>query len=1188
MYLKKLEIYGFKSFADRTVIEFDRGITAIVGPNGSGKSNVADAIRWVLGEQSAKSLRGSKMEDVIFSGTQKRKPLGFAEVSLTLDNTDGFLPVDFSEITITRRVFRSGESEYYINRSACRLKDIVELFMDTGVGKEGYSIIGQGRIEEIINAHPEERRAIFEEAAGIVKYKSRKEEAVRKLDKTLDNITRVEDILSEISKQLEPLESQSRIAREYLNLRDKLKVYRLNQFILKYDKYTENINQLKEQAILLEQEIENNRLAVNQEEKKCEDARSVLDGIISDIQRYRDLCHELLQNIERLKGEIGILDEKIQQTSKEKHRLEEEIIRGEQKIEQNKKEMDNAFVLLSNYEKDLANALEESSKLHSQINELEEYLTVSRAQVEKKKDSMIDILNSLSQVRNDITRLKTIESNLLKRQDEIENELVSLRKKESNFEEDKAVIEKKVQELEKELEKQRRVKNQLDQIILNQEKDIEDLEERLQIKKQQFEGLRSRLKLLKEMDKEYEGFQKSVKNILKYCEKNPDFKKRICGVVAELIKVPKQYEVAIETALGSSLQYIVTENEEDAKYIIELLRNKKWGRATFLPISAVKGRGLSNTEKAVLKMEGCHGIASELINFAPKYRNVFENLLGRVVITESLDQAVSIARHFSYSFKIVTLDGDVVNPGGSMTGGSRNQKIDGIITRNREITELESQIAQLSAELEEEEDKRNDLYEKHKTALAEADKVSKSLHELEISQATSKEQAERAKQEFLNISAQIDKLIKEQEEIKIEISCIQQSIQKKDEEIKVLESQSSDMEIMTRDTEASIKEAIRKKEELDRQATDKKIFIASIEREIATLKEKSESLNKEIEQHEKAMQDKKAQVEEESAAIQKYRDSIQEKQDKIKEMQDAIYNKNEQINKLQEQKIAHEAEIKNFEKNRKQLSAIIEQITEQKHRIEVQLSKQETELNNLQNSIWEEYEISYANALDFRDPSLTASKIEQGIREINDKINSLGEVNVNAINEYKRIKERFDFLSNQRQDLLNAKDNLNVVIKDITKTMEDKFRQEFQVINQLFNEVFCKLFGGGKAELILQDPENVLESGIEIIAEPPGKKLQNLSLMSGGEKALTAIAILFAILKKKPSPFCVLDEIEAALDENNVYNFGKFIREFGQNTQFVVITHRRGTMESSDVLYGVAMEEKGISKMVSVKLEEAS
>ena len=1188
MYLKKLEMYGFKSFADRTVIEFDRGITAIVGPNGSGKSNVADAIRWVLGEQSAKSLRGSKMEDVIFSGTQKRKPLGFAEVSLTLDNTEGFLPVDFSEVTITRRVFRSGESEYYINKSACRLKDIVELFMDTGVGKEGYSIIGQGRIDEIINTHAQDRRGIFEEAAGIVKYKSRKEEAIRKLEKTLDNIARVEDILSEISNQLEPLEKQSQIAKEYLKLRDKLKLYRLNQFILKYDKYTESINQLKEQAILLEREIGNNRLALSQEEEKCEEARTVLDRIIGDIQSFRESCHELLQNIERLKGETGIFHEKIQQSSKEKHRLEEEILQGEQQIERSKKDREEVLVCLKSYEENLAKALEEASKLQSQINELEEYLAVSRSQVEEKKISMIDILNSLSQLKNDLTRLKTIEGNLLKRQVEIENELISLRKRETSFEENKALIERKVQELINEIEEKRQIKNHLEQTIINQKNEIEDVEVRLQNKKQQLEGIRTRFKLLKDMEREYEGFQKSVKNILKFCEKNPDFKRRVCGVVAELIKVPKQYEIAIETALGASLQYIVTENEEDAKYIIELLRDKNWGRATFLPVSAVKGRELSNFERTALKMEGCHGIASELINFDLKYKGVFENLLGRVIITENLDQAVSIARHFSYSFRIVTLDGDVVNPGGSMTGGSRNQKSIGLITRNREIEELKSQIARLHSELKDEESKKKELYEKYKNTLEEAEKLSHSLHELEINHATSKEQAERAKEEFSGIIAQIEKLIEEQAQIKIEISSIQQSIQKKDKEIEILESQSSDVEMMTRDTEASIREAITKKEELDRQATDKKIFIASIEREIASLKEKAESLNEEIEQWEKALQDKKAQVEEELAAIQKYQDSIHEKQNRIKEIQDMISHKKEEIGKLEEKKGIQEQEIKNYEKNRKQLAEVIEQITEQKHRIEVQLSKQETELNNLQNSIWEEYEISYANALDFRDPSLSAAKIERGIREINDKINNLGEVNISAISEYKRVKERFDFLTSQRQDLLNAKDNLNIVIKEITKTMEDKFRQEFQIINQFFNEVFCKLFGGGRAELVLQEPENILESGIEIVAEPPGKKLQNLSLMSGGEKALTAIAILFAMLKKKPTPFCVLDEIEAALDENNIYNFGKFIREFSQDTQFVVITHRKGTMECSDVLYGITMEEKGISKMISVKLEEAS
>jgi len=1188
LYLKKLEIYGFKSFAERTSIEFDRGITAIVGPNGSGKSNVADAVRWVLGEQSAKSLRGSKMEDVIFSGTQQRKPLGFAEVSLTLDNSDGYLPVDFSEVTITRRVFRSGESEYYINRSPCRLKDIVELFMDTGVGKEGYSIIGQGRIEEILSTYPENRREIFEEAAGIVKYKARKEEAVRKLERTLENITRVEDILEEISKQLEPLKIQSEVAQRYLNLRDKLKLYRLNQFILRYDKYTESINQLKEQAAVLDQEITGYRQTMEGEERKYEAARAELDRISKEIQNYRDLCHELLQKIERLKGEIGILEERIQQVSKEKQRLEAEVLYEENQIEQKCKERDDILASMKKYQGDLSKALAEHAKLVEDAEELQEHLSKSRSEVENKRNSILEILNSLSQARNDITKFRTIRSNLLQREEQIKMELASLEKIRSSLSEKRSDIEAKIEDLKKEIEERTARKEDLERIKISRKNAIEDMKVKLQREKQHLEGLRSRLKVLEEMNDEYEGFQKSVKNILKFSKKDPGFGKRICGVVAELIRVPKKYELAIETALGPSLQHIVTENEEDAKYIIEFLRSRQWGRATFLPITAVKTRSLSDTEKTVLQMAGCQGIASELVDFDPKYKGIFQNLLGRVIITENLDQAVNIARHFSYSFRIVTMDGDVINPGGAITGGSSSKESTGIIGRNREIAELRQQIKQISADLEYEEKRSEDLYEQYREISNKLQELTQCIHENEIQQTANQEQAERVKQELLQITAQISKLSSEKEKIKEEISDVEKNIQQKDAEIKELEAQNSDLELLARDTEASIKEIAMQKEELDKKATEQKIHIAGLEREIAILKEKCETLNKEIEHYNLSVRNKKEQIGIEIRAVEEYKENIVEKQKEIDKMQKSVLDNNESVKGLQEEKEQKEIYIKEIEKKQKEFGELIEKAIEQKHRIEVQLSRQEVELDNLQNSIWEEYEISYANALNYRDSSLSLSKIEQGIRQLNDEIDSLGEVNINAISEYRRVKERFDFISNQRQDLLKGKDNLRTVIRDITKTMENRFRQEFKIINEYFNEVFCKLFGGGKAELILEDPENVLESGIEIVAEPPGKKLQNISLLSGGEKTLTAIAILFAILKKKPTPFCILDEIEAALDESNIHSFGRFLREFSNNTQFVVITHRRETMENSDALYGVAMEEKGISKMVSVKLEEAS
>ncbi len=1179
-------MYGFKSFADRIEIEFDKGITAIVGPNGSGKSNVADAIRWVLGEQSAKSLRGSKMEDIIFSGTQQRKPLGFAEVSLTLDNSGHTLPVDFTEVTITRRLFRSGESEYYINRSSCRLKDIIELFMDTGVGKEGYSIIGQGRIEEILSTQPENRRLVFEEAAGIVKYKTRKQEAERKLENTHENMVRVEDILREIENQLGPLEEQSRIAKEYLNLRDKLKIYELNRFIVDYDSHKKKIDKIRESVALLEQDIKNHRQSIIEQEAKGNEINEQLIQLDNEIQSIRDNRYGTLNEIEKLKGTIQVIQERIEQLDREKVRLEQELEWEREAIASKEKEKSNVLEKLNEKKEHLNISLSKSAELETKLKEIHKQLSASQLEAQQKKDRVMEIWKALSEAQNSITKFQTLKSNLEEQKRQADQQLEELKQTKINIVYEYENITESIKNISQKILEKSQEKTILEQEMVSLEQGLKDLDYKLQQQNQQLEGMKSRLNLLVEMSNAYEGYQKSVKNILLACRNNSSIKERVCGVVAELIEVPKKYEVAIETALGSSLQHIVTYNEHDAKYIIEFLRQRNLGRATFLPISSIKGRDLYNHEKAVLSMEGCLGRGVDLIKFDDKYKEIFNNLLGRVVITENLDQAIEIARKFSYSFRIVTLEGDVINSGGSMTGGSLSKRSTGIIGRSREIDEIKGSIAKLTDKMKVGIEKRKVQMEEYTQIREARRRLSNEIHELEIKITAQKEHLEAIRTQIEKGDMETQRL--EQARIKSdqEIEALVQSIKEQENIIAKLEIQNKNAQTLVDNTDSSIESINREKASVDQEITNIKIKIAGLEHEITSLEEKLDQLDRDIVHHGKNIESKSIQIQENSKSAQKYKEEITGYKIKIENLEIKAREKEALLDEKQSVKEKLSNKITIIDRRIKELTAVIEDIRTQKHSMDVQLSRAEVEIENIQNNIWDEYEVSYAQALKYRDENLTISQIRKEIQKIKQRINELGNININAIEEYKQVKERYDFLTKQKDDLVKAKENLQGIIKDITLTMEKKFKEEFNIINKHFSRVFCQLFGGGRAELVLEDPDNVLTSGIEIVAQPPGKKLQSISLLSGGEKTLTAISILFAILEHKPAPFCVLDEIDAALDESNVQSFGQYLRKFSEKTQFVLITHRRGTMENSDVLYGVAMEEKGVSRMVSVRLED--
>ncbi|NLJ40970.1 MAG: chromosome segregation protein SMC [Clostridiales bacterium] len=1186
MVLKKLEMYGFKSFADRIEIEFDKGITAIVGPNGSGKSNVADAIRWVLGEQSAKSLRGGRMEDIIFSGTQVRKPLGFAEVSLTLDNSDHVLPIDFTEVTITRRVFRSGESEYYINRSSCRLKDIIELFMDTGVGKEGYSIIGQGKVEEIISAQSENRRLVFEEAAGIIKYRTRKQESERKLQNTQENIIRVEDILGEIENRLKPLEQQSNAAKEYLSLRDKLKVYDLNKFILEYDSHKNKAERIKETTDSLDRDILNHRKVISEHELEVTTLKERLELLDNEIQSLREDKYSALNEIEKFKGKTKVLKERISHLDSEKSRLEDEIREKKQEADELKDQKLHIIEALKSENKILQEKLSCSADLEARLSEIQKALSVVHTEARHRKEELAEAQKALGEAGNKTTRFQAIKEGIGK---QVENNQLqieelaktkaglvinyrtktdyvkTLRQALSTYKEEKTTFKKKAGELEKRL-------NGLENII--------------QSKKRKLESDRSRLNVLSEMSSAYEGYHRGVKDIMLAARKNESIKERVCGVVAELIDVPKGFEAAMETALGSSLQHIVTHDEQDAKFLIDFLKHGKLGRATFLPISSLRGRGLNKTEQSALTMEGCLGRGTDIIGFDSEYWPVFNYLLGRVVITENLDQAIEMAKRFSHSFRIVTLAGDVINAGGSITGGSIFKGKTDIIGRSKEIEGLKASISKVANEVEITIKDKDVLLTELSLMNQNVKTISHRIHELEVEFAAEKERLEGISLQMKKMDREIQDLNETKARLQLEKAAMLESIQEQEQLIDGLKERCNSLRVMADSTDISVEDSIKEKDRIEQQLTKLKVEIAGIQHKVYFLEERQVQLNKELKSYSTDIKEKLKKLDENSESMVIYKQKIAGYSLKTGSLNEKVLKFESLFEGKQSEKTALNENAGNIESRVKNLRSVVEDLGTKRNNMEIQLSRAEAEIDNTQNNIWEEYQVSYGHALKYRDESLSITQIRKGIQEIKERINSLGTVNVNAVEEYRLVRERYQFLTRQKEDLIKAKEDLNEIIRGITATMKEKFIGEFAIINRHFGQVFSRLFGGGKAELVLEDPDDVLASGVEIVAQPPGKKLQSISLLSGGEKALTAISILFAILERKPTSFCVLDEIEAALDDQNIQSFGQFLTNLSERTQFVMITHRRGTMEVSDVLYGVAMEEKGVSRMISVRLED--
>ena len=1014
MHFNRMELAGFKSFADKTEIKFDEGVTAIVGPNGCGKSNVGDAIRWVLGEQSSKNLRGSSMQDVIFSGTEKRKSLSYCEVTLYFNNQDHFFDIDYEDLSVTRKLYRSGESEYQINKNQCRLKDIVNLFFDSGIGRDGYSIIGQGKVEEIISSKPEARRKIFEEAAGIAKFKSRKEEAEKKLERTRDNLTRIRDIIGEIDRQLGPMKRQAETAKKYLELRDLLRELEINVYIYQYEHSGEVKEQINERMNGILEELSLRQADIVGANQKYDDCMLDIADIDNKIKKLNDEILVLTVGIEKQAGETKLMQERINNIKSQNEKIEIDILNLKNTIAKNTAEKE----------------FKEKRKieLNQQAKEIEENSGEYSALVQE------------------YSKLKVLEVNINAK-------------------------------------------------IKQSEQNLHNLNAKIQV-------YENRKRLLEEMQAEFEGYGNAVKRLLKESEKNTAIKDKMVGVLASLIKVPEKFETAIEVALGNAVQNIVTVNEDNAKILINHLKANKMGRATFLPISSMKPRFISAETQRTLNTPGCFGIASDLISFDKKIQNVVQNLLGATVIVDTLETAVNMAKNSKFSYKIVTLEGDVISPTGSMTGGSRKSDAVNLISRAREITTLATEVENLKVDYQNQQTIINELMQKLESVQRKIEESDKKKNSTELSEA-------------VKIT-----------EIRMELNALETDFER---------------------INSSINEA--------------KQLISINAQQLDT---------------------NKTYIEQEQENIKAYiaQNSNSEAQIKLEVIK-------HQQKQFELNKASLQESLKIISDTKEKLMQEISTINDRKVRAEVELTKLISDMETMQERIYEEYELTYSTCQDYRKENFDFEKALPEVSRLKKEINKLGPVNVNAIDDSKALFERYTDLSTQAEDLEKAEADTVKVIEDLAQEMSIKFIEQFEKINANFKITFKELFGGGNASLELVGSEDVLQAGVDINAEPPGKKLQNITLLSGGEKALTAIAILFAILKLKPMPFCLLDEIEAALDEANVERFAQYLRRFSGDTQFIVVTHRKPTMELADSLYGVTMEEKGVSRLVSVKLSEA-
>lgn len=1185
MRLKKLIIHGFKSFADRVEISFEQGITGVVGPNGCGKSNIADAVRWVLGEQSAKTLRGAKMEDVIFNGTEKRRRLAFCEVTLVFDNEDKSLPVEYTEVAVTRRVYRSGDGEYKLNGTTCRLRDIIDLFRDTGIGKDGYSLIGQGRIDEILSAKSEDRRQVFEEAAGIVKYKARKLEAERRMDHTRENLTRVEDILSELTERIEPLKAQSEAAREYLALRDELKILDLNVFLLRTERFEVRRKELNESIAALGESIVQANAQLEKTGQERDEAQETLDRLERETAEKREMVQELIREVEAGEGAVQVFKERISSEEREQERLNGDRNAASEGSAGIQKRIDDLNAWIGDESARLECDESDQRSLEKEVSERESALDALEAEAEEKKQQIIQSMNRLGDVRSQRARLSAMKTAL-------EEQMANMDAQHATEQEGAESLNAQSEEAQKDLESQRergRVLSGQAESVSKEAQKLSDenthLNNEIAEMNVRLKQTDSRLRLLREMQRDYEGYNNSVKQVLLQARRTPS--SGVHGVVADLIHVPERLERAMDMVLGGALQNIVVERDEDAKIMIEYLRKNRFGRATFLPIGSVRGRTLNAQERQLLNMPGCVGLASELVRFDPKYQGVVDNLLGRTVVAENLDAGIAIQRAGKYQFRLVTIEGDVMHSGGSMTGGSVQSRATSLLSRTREIEETEKTVQRIAGTLEE----RRKTYEAQEAHRAELKKKRAEMYDAVHRQEVETARAEALLKAILDEQESNEKRVERAEQEKARLSEqhaeVCESLAGLNDRQQEVEQTSDARQQEVRKLQEAIYQRKRETEELRKKKDDNRVALASRQRVLESRVSERDRLNTDIENAERILIESAKALEKCEAELNRNRDAMQAESEHLKNKREELETVRSAFNASDDARTGAQRKFKELAEAIDGIRTQLDDFSDRHHRSELQLARVEAEYKQIQDRIWEDYELTYAGAEPFRTENFKLSESEKRVQAIRQRIRAMGSVNVAAVDEYRATCARVEEMTTQRDDLVKAETDLQRIVEELESKMEVQFRAQFALMNENFQRTFVKLFGGGKAELRLDDPKDALGCGIEIVAQPPGKKLQMLSLLSGGERALTAIAILFAILDLKPTPFCILDEIEAALDDANIDTYADYLKAYSQNTQFIVITHRKGTMERCDALYGVVMEEKGISRTVSVALSEA-
>ncbi len=1180
MYLKSIEVQGFKSFAQKILFEFHNGITGIVGPNGSGKSNVADAVRWVLGEQSARQLRGGNMQDVIFSGTENRRPLSYASVAITLDNNDHKLPVSFDQVTVTRRLYRSGESEYLINGSSCRLKDIQEMFYDTGIGKEGYSIIGQGQIDRILSGKPEERRELFDEAAGIVKFKRRKAATLKKLEAEKQNLLRVTDILSELSRQLGPLEKQSEKARLYLGKKEELKKADISLFLVQSEDIRRQLEELDGKRHLAQEQLEETSRQFQEAGQEYGRLETSMEELDEKAEQARKENQENALRRQQMEGQANLLKEQIHTRKAGDEQNRQRLSHVQEGITSSEAELEKYGAEKKNLQGQREQIGKERQEKETELEEMDQKASVCTQEIEEGKNEIIELLNKRANTKGKMQRFDTMMEQIEIRKADLAQKKIHMKSQEEELQKSLEELQNAWDQTAGQIEQLSRQDQETEEKIRRLSADIQEQTRAQQQQQEAYHRESSRLESLRNLAERYEGYGNSIRRVMERRKEIPG----IQGVVADLIQVEKDYEVAIETALGGSIQNVVTDNEQTAKTLIQYLKEKRYGRATFLPLTSISSRG-GFQQEGVLKEPGVIGLANTLVQADSKYQELVRYLLGRILVVDQMDHAISIGKKYRHSLRMVTLEGESFSPGGSMTGGAyRNSS--NLLGRRREIEELEKsvrerkeQLQDLQARLQDFRNQRNGLRERAVQLQRELQETSLHQNTLEMNLSQQKEKEDEMRQQDQRLERERHEIATQICELENSMAAIREELEQSGQEEKELED--------------FIQERQKEQEQLQEERQIRQKELEDIHLQDSALLQKGEFLNTDmqrIRQERKKLQQELEQIQD---SLRTGVQEISEKEEEVARLQEKMAAAEafarESQDKVQELTAAREdvaQRHKQFFQKREELSRQMNLLDKEGFRLGSQIDKLEEAQEAQIGYMWEEYEITPGSAAqgDSGEEDRSPAELKKEIARIREEIRGLGDVNVNAIEDYKELQERHTFLSAQHEDLVAAEKTLLQIVEDLDTGMRRQFGEKFKEIQREFNKAFQELFGGGKGTLELMEDADILEAGIKIISQPPGKKLQNMMQLSGGEKALTAIALLFAIQNLKPSPFCLLDEIEAALDDSNVVRFAQYVHKLTKNTQFIIITHRRGTMNAADRLYGITMQEKGVSTLVSVDL----